>query len=254
VPVSDRLDGRTAIVTGAGDGIGAATAHRFVDEGCRVVLSDRSGKAAALATELGAERAVYQRVDLANAEETPTLVDVAMEAWGSLDIVVANAGVMPTGSVEDHSLEDFRHALEVNSVSTFTLVQSAVRRMERGASIVTVASVQALQGHAERVGYNASKGALVAMTRAMAVDLAPRGIRVNAVCPGTVDTPMYRDWLAAADDPSVAEREVIRLHPLGRIGTSDDVADAVLFLASDESAFVTGVILPVDGGYTMAKT
>jgi len=126
--------------------------------------------------------------------------------------------------------------------------------MQRGASIVTVASVQALQGHAERIGYNASKGALVAMTRSMAVDLAPQGIRVNAVCPGTIDTPLYRRHLASVTDAKAIEQEAIRLHPIGRIGRPEEVADAVSFLASDEASFITGVILPVDGGYTMAKT
>jgi NAD(P)-dependent dehydrogenase (short-subunit alcohol dehydrogenase family) len=249
-----RLTGRVAIITGAGDGIGAATAMRFADEGARLVVSDRSGKAETLAARMGPDRAVYRRVDLTDAEGASALVDAAIEGWGRLDIVIANAGVMPTGSIEDHSLADFRFALEVNDVSTFVLMQAAARRMERGASIVSVASVQALQGHADRVGYDASKGALVAMTRAAAVDLAPRGIRVNAVCPATVDTPMYRDWLAGAADRSTAEAEVLRAHPLGRIGSPDDIASAILFLASDESSFITGVALPVDGGYAMAKT
>ena len=249
-----RLADRTAIITGAGDGIGGATARRFAREGCRLVLSDRSGRAAALASELGPGRAIYRRVDLSRPEDASALVEDAMREWGRLDIVVANAGVMPTGSIEEHSLDDFRLAFEVNDVATFVLMQAAARRMERGASMVSVASVQALQGHAERVGYDTSKGALVAMTRAVAVDLAPRGIRVNAVCPATVDTPMYREWLAAADDPGAAEREVLRLHPLGRIGTPDEIADAILFLVSDEASFITGVALPVDGGYTMAKT
>jgi NAD(P)-dependent dehydrogenase (short-subunit alcohol dehydrogenase family) len=249
-----RLGGRTAIVTGAGDGIGAATVRRLVRDGCRVLLSDSSGRAEALAAELGTDEAMYQQVDLSDAERAPLLVDSAIRRWGRLDVVVANAGVMPVGSIEEHGLDDFRRALEVNTLATFTLVQAGVRHMQRGGSVVTVASVQALQGHAERVGYNASKGALVAMTRSMAVDLAPRGIRVNAVCPGTIDTPMYQRHLASVPDPARLEQEVIRLHPIGRIGRPDDVADAVSFLASDEASFITGVILPVDGGYTMAKT
>lgn len=126
--------------------------------------------------------------------------------------------------------------------------------MDLGAIIVVMASVQALQGHADRVGDNASKGALVAMTRSMTVDLAPRGIRVDAVCPGSIDTPMLRDHLASAADPDAALREILRQHPLGRIGTPEDVADAVLFLASEQASFLSGVVLPVDGGYTMAKT
>ena len=120
--------------------------------------------------------------------------------------------------------------------------------------MIIVSSVHALQGHADRVGYDASKGALISMTRSMAVDVAARGIRVNVVCPGAIDTPIYRDFLANAEDPRAVEQEVLQQHPLGRIGLPRDVANAILFLASDEASFMTGDVLPVDGGYTMAKT
>ena len=241
------LLGKVAIVTGAGDGIGAATVRRFVAEGCRVLASDRSGQAARLVEELGADAVAYHRVDLADAESAAGLVDAAVGRWGRLDVVFANAGVMPSGTVETHTLADLRLVLEVNAVSTFVLVQAAVAHMQPGGSIVLTSSVQGLQGHPDRFGYGASKGALNAMTRSMAVDLAPRGIRVNAICPGTIDTPMLHNHLASIEDPGAVMAEVRRQHPLGRIGTPAEVANAVLFLASEQASFVTGVALPVDG-------
>ena len=250
----EALAGKVAIITGAGDGIGAATVRRFVAEGAHVVVTDRSGQAEGLVAELGPSRVAYLRIDLAEPEGAAALVDLAIKHFDRLDIIFANAGVMPSGTIADHSLEDFRLALDVNTVSTFVLSQAAVPHLPRGGSIVICASVQGLQGHADRIGYNASKGALIAMTRSMAVDLAPAGIRVNAIAPGTIDTPMLHAHLASVPDVDAEMRDIIALHPLARIGQPEEVASVVLFLASDESSFVTGVILPVDGGYTMAKT
>jgi NAD(P)-dependent dehydrogenase (short-subunit alcohol dehydrogenase family) len=253
--MASALTGRVAIITGAGDGIGAATARRFAAEGARLVVSDRSGQAEGLVAELGADRVAYLRVDLARPQNAASLVDLALERFGRLDTVFANAGVMPAGSVATQTLADFHLTLDVNATSTFVLAQAAARHLPDGrGTIVICASVQGLQGHANRLGYNASKGALVAMTRAMAVDLAPRGIRANAVAPGTIDTPMLRDHMATVPDVDAEMRDIVGLHPLARIGEPAEVAAAVLFLASDESSFITGVILPVDGGYTMAKT
>jgi len=250
----EALTGRVAIITGAGDGIGAATARRFVAEGARVVVTDRSGQAADLVAELGADRVAYRMVDLSRPEDAAGLVDLAIERFGRLDVVFANAGVMPPGTVETQTLEDFHLTLDVNAASTFVLSQAAARHLPRGGSIVICASVQGLLGHANRLGYIASKGALVAMTRAMAVDLAPRGVRVNAVAPGTIDTPMLHAHLASVPDVDAEMKDLLHLHPMARIGQPSEVAAAVLFLASDEASFITGVILPVDGGYTMAKT
>jgi meso-butanediol dehydrogenase/(S,S)-butanediol dehydrogenase/diacetyl reductase len=249
------LDGRVAIITGAGDGIGAATARRFVAEGARVVVTDRSGQAAGLIDELGPERVAYLRVDLGHADDAARLVPFALERFGRLDTLFANAGIMPAGTVTSQDLDDFRMTLEVNTTSVFVLSRAAAPHLPDGrGSIVICASVQGLQGHGDRVGYNASKGALIAMTRAMAVDLAPRGVRVNAVAPGTIDTPMLWAHLDSVPDRDAEMRDLVRFHPLARIGRPDEVAAAVLFLAGDESSFITGVTLPVDGGYTMAKT
>jgi NAD(P)-dependent dehydrogenase (short-subunit alcohol dehydrogenase family) len=250
--VTGRLQQKVAIVTGATAGIGAATARRLAAEGALVVLSGRSAeRATPLAAEIDAP---FVQADLTVDETPERLVGAAIERFGRLDILVNNAANDHTGDLLSTSMDEVRPLFEINVFAALRMLQAAGRAMSRqgGGAIVNVTSRLAAIGVPTMSIYGATKGALLALTRAAAVELAPRGIRVNAVAPGMTRTPLYDAWIAEHGDPAATTAAVLAGIPQGRLATPDDVAAAIAYLASDDAAHVTGASLPVDGGYTAA--
>lgn len=249
-----RLAGKTAVVTGAGSGIGRAVAKLFAQEGARVLVhSRRAAHAEETATELraaGAEPLVLSG-PIQEDETSEELAAVVRDRFGVLDVLVTSAGIDNFEPVDAVPVETWDEVVATNLRGAFLVCRALMPAIRRpGGSVVFVASASALVGTRRMAAYSASKGGLVALAREMAVDYAGQGIRVNSICPGSIDTPMLRAGFAAADDPAAVERDCIRRHPLGRLGTAEDVAYGALYLASDEASFVTGATLVIDGGYT----
>ncbi len=247
-----RLPGKTAIVTGGGSGIGRASALLFAREGASVVVSDwqeESGAAVAREIEADGGAATFIRADVSKEDDVRNLIAAAVDTYGRLDVLFNNAGIEgemnePTGEA---SLDTWNRVIAINLTGVFLGCRYAIPEMLRlgGGSIVNMASVAGLVGFAGVPAYAASKGGVVQLTRTAALEYATQGIRVNAVCPGIIDTPMVRR--AAPDEASLAA--FAQLEPMGRLGLAEEVAALALFLASDEASFVTGAIIPVDGGY-----
>ena len=252
-----RLQGRTALITGAGSGIGRATAELFAAEGADVAILDRDGQAAeSAASDISAAGCEAHPVvaDVSLADEITAAVDRAARLLGRLDIVYNNAGVGSSGSVVDTTEEDWDRCFAVNVKGTYLTSRAAIPHLESvgGGSIINQASVAALVGIQGFAAYCAAKGAVVSLTRAMAIDLAPLGIRVNALCPGTVYTPLMEPLMRDRGGGSIERGIEITAakYPIGRLGTPKEIAQAALFLASDDSSFVTGAAFTVDGGMT----
>jgi NAD(P)-dependent dehydrogenase (short-subunit alcohol dehydrogenase family) len=244
------LDGKRAIITGAAGGIGSATARAFIREGARVVLVDRDQRRAdELATELGGDSAGVG-ADVATEDGCRLVVDRALARFGGVDVLFNNAGIIRRADVVDISVEDWDRVFAVNVRAVFLMCKLVVPVMAAagGGSIINTGSGWGLTGGANAIAYCASKGAVVNMTRALAIDHGPQGIRVNSVNPGDTDTPMLREEARQLGvDPDEFLREAAD-RPLRRMGRPDEIAAAVLWLASDASSFVTGAALPVDGG------
>lgn len=245
-----RLAGKVAIVTGAARGIGRATALRFLAEGARVTFSDRD---AAALQEVGAgpaEAVLTRACDVARAEQVEALVAATLARFGRIDILVNNAGYGHRGTIEGTSEAEWDALMATNVKGVFLCSRAVVPVMRRqgGGTIVNVASTTSFIGIPERAAYVASKGAVAGLTRAMAIDHAKDGIRVNAVAPGTVASDYYERIVAGAPDPEAMRRALAARQVIGRAGTPEEIANAILFLASDEASFCCGTILLVDGG------
>jgi NAD(P)-dependent dehydrogenase (short-subunit alcohol dehydrogenase family) len=250
--MTERFTGRTAVVTGGGSGIGLATARRLASEGASVVVADidaDTGKAAA--DEVGG---LFVRTDVTAEDEVEALFAAAVDTYGSVDVAFNNAGISPPedDSILDTGLDAWRRVQEVNLTSVFLCCKAVIPHMQRQGrgAIVNTASFVAVMGAAtSQISYTASKGGVLAMTRELGVQFAREGIRVNALCPGPVDTPLLQDLFAA--DPARAQRRLVHI-PMGRFAKAEEIASTVAFLASDDASFITASTFLVDGGISGA--
>lgn len=242
------MDGMVAIVTGAAGGIGRATVRVLAEEGASVVAEDLDPAVG----ELAADRVATLEGDVSDPAVARAAVETAVGRFSRLDVLVNNAAVIVSKDILETTDEDWESVLRINAGGMFVHCRAALPTMlaAGGGAIVTVASISGVVGLPKQAAYCASKGAVVQLTRQLAVEYADRGIRVNAVGPGAVDTPFLHRHLDAQPDRAAAEADVKAAHPLGRYSSPEEVADAILFLASKRSSFVTGEILMVDGGYT----
>jgi len=247
-----RLDAKSAVITGGCSGIGLATARRFASEGARLVIGDLDdSRGPDIAAALGG---VFLRTDVTDQGEVAALFALAQSSYGSVDIAFNNAGISPPDddSILTTSLEAWRRVQEVNLTSVYLCCQAALPYMlEQGrGSIINTASFVAVMGAAtSQISYTASKGGVLAMSRELGVQFARRGVRVNALCPGPVNTPLLQELFAK--DPERAARRLVHI-PVGRFAEPDEIANAALFLASDESSFITASQFMVDGGISGA--
>lgn len=246
-----RFNNKVVIVTGAGSGIGAATARRFASEGACVVLAGRTrAKLDHIATTLPADKFLVQPTDVANWPEVQRLVQATVDKFGRLDVLVNNAGVAPAGKITEATLEDWRQVMSIDLDGVFYGCRAAIPELiKTKGSIINVSSVSGLGGDWSLSFYNAAKGAVTNFTRALAMDHGADGIRVNAVCPSLTRTDMTEDMY---QDPALMAKFNERI-PMARGAEPEEVADVIAFLASHDARFVNGVNLPVDGGLTASN-
>lgn len=251
-----KLEGRAAVITGASTGIGRASALRFAREGARVLVADiqdDEGAATVREIEAAGGTASYLRTDVARREDNERMIDVCIDRYGSLDILFCNAGVTLPRLLPETDDADIERTFGVNVVGPLQAARYAIPRMleqDAGGTILFTASKTGLVAQPSSPVYCATKGAMVILAKALALDYATRGIRVNALCPGIIDTPMLREFTDAMPEPDRSWAEHSAAQPMGRLGTAEECADAALWLVSDEASFITGVALPVDGGFT----
>jgi len=252
--MTERFSGRTAVVTGGGSGIGLATARRLASEGARVVVGDiDEGPGKAAADEVGG---LFVRTDVTAETDVEALFAAAVATYGSVDVAFNNAGISPPedDSILSTGIDVWRRVQEVNLTSVYLCCRAAIPHMQRQGrgAIVNTASFVAVMGAAtSQISYTASKGGVLAMTRELGVQFAREGIRVNALCPGPVDTPLLQELFAA--DPERAQRRLVHI-PMGRFARAEEIASTVAFLASDDASFITASTFLVDGGISGAYT
>ncbi len=255
-PANRALEGKAAVITGAGSGIGRASALRFAQQGARLVLADvhdAETDAVVRAIVQAGGTACFVHADVSRRADNERMIDVCVERYGRLDILFCNAGITLPKLLSHSSDEDIDRLLAVNVKGPLYAARHAIAIMlgqPDGGVLLFTASKTGLVAQTDSPVYCASKGAVVMLAKALALDYAARGIRVNALCPGIIDTPMLRRFADAMPDPAAAWTEYRAAQPMGRLGTPEECAAAALWLVSPEAGFVTGVALPVDGGFT----
>ena len=251
-----RLAGKAAVITGASTGIGRASALRFGEEGARLVLVDveeSEGKQVATEVERRGGTARFVKGDVSRREDNERALELCRSSYGALDILFCNAGITLPKTLPASDDDEIERLLAVNVRGPLYAARRAIAMMleqPEGGTILFTASKTGLVAQTDSPVYCASKGAIVMLAKALALDYATRGIRVNALCPGIIDTPMLRRFVDAMPDPAASWGAHSAAQPMGRLGTAEECADAALWLVSDEASFITGVALPVDGGFT----
>ncbi|MBZ0146119.1 MAG: SDR family oxidoreductase [Pseudorhodoplanes sp.] len=247
-----RLANKVAVITGAGAGIGAATAELFAQQGAKVVVADYDANAAGVVAKRIGAQAVALQADVRKSADAKAMVDGTVKAFGRIDILVNNAGRGILGTVVTTAEDDWDDVIAVNLKGVFLCSKHAIPVMKGngGGTIVNVASTVSVAGIPDRAAYVASKGGVAALTRAMALDHVADSIRVNAVAPGVIWSNYYDRMMQQVPDPAAFKQGLKDRAPIGRIGEPKDIANAILFLASDESSFATGSMMLIDGGYT----
>jgi NAD(P)-dependent dehydrogenase (short-subunit alcohol dehydrogenase family) len=250
-----QLNQRVAVITGAGSGIGRAMALRFAAAGARIVAADVNVAAAAATAESVQAQggaAVSFAVNVVEPEQVQAMVAFSRTSFGRIDILCNNAGIGSTATVVDETIEHWDAVMAVNVKSVFLGCKYVLPHMiaQGGGVIINTASVAGMVGIVNRAAYCASKGAVIALTKQVAIDVVQHNIRVNCLCPGTVDSPWVGRLLDQTDDPVATRRSLEARQPMGRLGTPEEIAGAALYLASDDAAFITGSGLVIDGGWT----
>lgn len=253
--MAGRLAGKVVIITGAGRGIGRAAALLFASEGARLALVDineESGEAAAEEVRLQGGEAIYVKTDLTHSAQVKMMADTVVEKYGRIDVLYNNAGINHFGKVTDADEAAWDRVMAVNAKSVFLTCKFVIPVMakQKKGVIINTGSAASLVGLANLSAYTASKGAVLQLTRNMALDYAKDGIRVNAICPGVTATEMTEQVIYDDPDPKAARERFDRVIPRGSMAAPIEIANAALFLASDESSYITGAAIPVDGGYT----
>jgi len=254
--LSGRVAGKVALVTGAGTGIGRAVCVRLAEEGADVIVTSQTAahveETRRLAAEASGREQLGLQLDVGDGDAVARVVGQVVESFGRIDILSNNAGIelVHGPSVVETTDDEWERVFRVNVSGTFYACRAAIPHMPDGSSIVNMASINSFVAWENDAPYTATKGAVLQLTRALALELAPRNVRANAVCPGVIDTPLTDAFLERAEDPEALRAEYAATSPLNRMGTAREVANCVLFLASDEASFVTGTALLVDGATT----
>ena len=249
-----RLDGKVAIITGAARGQGAVAAQTFAQEGASLVISDILPEIEHTATQIpsAGARVEWVQADTSDPDGIKAVVEKTIASFGRIDILYNNAGVILGKPFQETTLEEWERIIRIDLTGPFLMSQAVVAHMEQqhSGSIINISSAGGILGYPQMSAYGAAKGGLVNLTRCMAVDLAAYNIRVNAICPGAIDTPMPREYIKDMENKEAVWQQIADTHLLKRFGNSHEVVSLALYLASDEASFMTGAVIPVDGGHS----